>query len=33
VDPKSATASYKNGVLEVTFRRYAEEEPVEIKVK
>lgn len=32
VDPKSATASYKNGVLEVTFRRCAEEEPVEIKV-
>jgi len=32
VDPKSAKASYKNGVLEVTFRRCAEEEPVEIKV-
>jgi len=32
VDPKSAKASYKNGVLEVTFKRCAEEEPVEIKV-
>ena len=32
VDPKSAKASYKNGVLEVTFRRCAEEESVEIKV-
>lgn len=32
VDPKSATAVYKNGVLEVTFKRHAEEEPVEIKV-
>ena len=32
VDPKSAKASYKNGVLEVTFRRCADEEPVEIKV-
>jgi HSP20 family protein len=32
VDPKSASASYKNGVLEVTFRRCAEEEPVEVKV-
>ena len=32
VDPKSAKASYKNGVLEVTFRRCAEEEPVDIKV-
>ena len=32
VNPKSATASYKNGVLEVTFRRCAEEGPIEIKV-
>ena len=32
VDPKSAKASYKNGVLEVTFRRCAEEGPIEIKV-
>jgi HSP20 family protein len=32
VDPKSAKATYKNGVLEVTFRRCAEEGPVEIKV-
>jgi HSP20 family protein len=32
VDPKSATASYKNGVLEVTYKRCAEEEPIEIKV-
>ena len=33
VDPKSARASYKNGVLEVTFRRSAEEGPVEIEIK
>ena len=32
VDPKSAKASYKNGVLEVTFRRCTEERPVEIKI-
>jgi HSP20 family protein len=32
VDPKSAKASYKNGVLEVTFRRIDEGKPVEIKV-
>jgi len=32
VNPESAKASYKNGVLEVTFRRSAEEKPVEIKV-
>jgi HSP20 family protein len=32
VDPKSAKASYKNGVLEVTFRRCAEESPVEIEI-
>jgi HSP20 family protein len=32
VDPKSAKASYKNGVLEVTFKRCAEEGPVDIKV-
>jgi HSP20 family protein len=32
VDPKSAKASYKNGVLEVTFRRCAEEMPVEIEI-
>jgi HSP20 family protein len=32
VDPKSAKASYKNGVLEVTFKRCAEEEPIEIKI-
>lgn len=32
VDPKSAKASYKNGVLEVTFRRSDEDKPVEIKV-
>lgn len=32
VDPKSAEASYKNGVLEVTFRRSDEDKPVEIKV-
>ncbi|MFZ2498313.1 MAG: Hsp20/alpha crystallin family protein [Methanosarcina sp.] len=32
VDPKSAKASYKNGVLEVTFRRCAEEKPVEIEI-
>ncbi len=32
VIPESAKASYKNGVLEVTFRRSAEEKPVEIKV-
>lgn len=32
VDPKSAKASYKNGVLEVTFRRTDEDKPVEIKV-
>jgi HSP20 family protein len=32
VDPKSAKANYKNGVLEVTFRRCAEEKPVEIKI-
>lgn len=33
VDPKSARASFKNGVLEVTFRRSAEEKPVEIEIK
>jgi HSP20 family protein len=32
VDPKSAKANYKNGVLEVTFRRCAEEKPVKIKI-
>lgn len=32
VDPKSAKASYKNGVLEVTFRRCPEESPVEIEI-
>jgi HSP20 family protein len=32
VDPNSAKANYKNGVLEVTFRRCAEERPVEIKI-
>lgn len=32
VDPKSAKASYKNGVLEVTFRRCAEENPVKIEI-
>ncbi len=32
VDPKSAKASYKNGVLEVTFKRSDEDKPVEIKV-
>ncbi len=32
VDPKSAKASYKNGVLEVTFRRCPEEKPVEIEI-
>jgi HSP20 family protein len=32
VDPKSAQANYKNGVLEVTFRRSAEEKPIEIKI-
>jgi HSP20 family protein len=32
VNPNSATASYKNGVLEVTFSRCSEEEPVEINV-
>ncbi|MGA9187887.1 MAG: Hsp20/alpha crystallin family protein, partial [Methanosarcina sp.] len=32
VDPKSAKATYKNGVLEVTFRRCAEEKPVEIEI-
>ncbi|AAM07912.1 TPA: Hsp20/alpha crystallin family protein [Methanosarcina acetivorans] len=32
VDPKSAKASYKNGVLEVTFRRCSEESPVEIEI-
>jgi HSP20 family protein len=32
VDPKSAKASYKNGVLEITFRRCAEEKPVEIEI-
>ena len=32
VDPKSAKASYKNGVLEVTFRRCAEESPVAIEI-
>jgi len=32
VDPKSAKASYKNGVLEVTFKRGDEDKPVEIKV-
>ncbi len=32
VDPKSAKASYKNGVLEVTFKRCTEERPVEIEI-
>lgn len=32
VDPNSAKASYKNGVLEVTFRRCNEERPVEIEI-
>lgn len=32
VDPKSAKASYKNGVLEVTFRRCPEESPVAIEI-
>lgn len=32
VDPKSAKASYKNGVLEVTFKRSDEDKPVEIKI-
>jgi HSP20 family protein len=32
VDPRSAKASYKNGVLEVTFRRFIEEMPVEIEI-
>lgn len=32
VDPNSAKANYKNGVLEVTFRRCVEEKPVEIKI-
>lgn len=32
VDPNSAKASYKNGVLEVIFRRCNEEKPVEIKI-
>jgi HSP20 family protein len=32
VDPKSAKATYKNGVLEVTFRRCTEEESVEIEI-
>jgi HSP20 family protein len=32
VDPKSAKASYKNGVLEVTFKRSDEDKPVENKV-
>jgi len=32
VDPKSAKANYKNGVLEVTFRRCPEERPIEIKI-
>lgn len=32
VDPKSAKASYKNGVLEVTFRRCPEESPVAIDI-
>jgi HSP20 family protein len=32
VDPKSAKASFKNGVLEVTFRRCDEEKPIEIKI-
>lgn len=32
VDPRSAKASYKNGVLEVTFRRCFEESPVEIEI-
>lgn len=32
VDPRSAKTSYKNGVLEVTFRRCNEERPVEIKI-
>lgn len=32
VDPKSAKASYKNGVLEVTFKRDIEEIPVEIEI-
>ncbi|AKB23542.1 putative heat shock protein [Methanosarcina sp. MTP4] len=33
VDPKSAKASYKNGVLEVTFRRYLEEGPITIDIE
>jgi HSP20 family protein len=32
VKPETAKASYKNGVLEVTFSRYPEEIPVEIKI-
>jgi HSP20 family protein len=32
VDPKSAKASYRNGVLEVTFRRCPEESPVAIEI-
>ncbi len=32
VDPKSAKASYKNGVLEVAFRRCPEESPVAIEI-
>ena len=32
VDPKSAKANYKNGVLEVTFRRCADEIPIEIEI-
>jgi HSP20 family protein len=32
VDPKSAKASYKNGVLEVTFKRCTEERPVKIEI-
>jgi HSP20 family protein len=32
VDPNSAKASYKNGVLEITFRRFPEEKPVEIEI-
>lgn len=32
VDPKSAKASYKNGVLEITFKRCAEERPVKIEI-
>lgn len=32
VEPRSAKASYKNGVLEVTFRRCNEERPVEIEI-